>query len=70
MQNPFLIFISNRKLFEGLWLFSTENRKKKCVVHELVAYKGISRWYKKIGIKESGLKHMIGNIEEIMKRIG
>jgi len=44
-------------------------KKKRCVIHELVAYDRIARWYKKIGLKNSGLKHMTGNIGEILKKV-
>jgi len=42
---------------------------KKCIVHELVAYDKVSNWYKKLGIKETGLKHMSGSIKEILKNL-
>lgn len=43
--------------------------KNKCITHELVAYGKIARWYKTLGIKNSGLHHMEGNIKEIIRKI-
>jgi GNAT superfamily N-acetyltransferase len=44
-------------------------QKKKCVIHELVAYGRIARWYRALGVKNSGLHHMEGDIKEIIKKI-
>jgi GNAT superfamily N-acetyltransferase len=41
-----------------------------CVVHELIAYDKVAEWYKKIGMEDTGLHHMSGKIEDILKRIG
>jgi GNAT superfamily N-acetyltransferase len=44
-------------------------QKKKCVVHELVAYPRIARWYAKIGMKSTNLQYMAGDIKKIIKKI-
>ncbi len=43
--------------------------QKGCIIHELVAYKKPSEWYKKIGFKETELKYLSGNIKEIITRL-
>ena len=43
--------------------------KKNCQIHELVAYAGVAKWYKKIGMHETELKHMSGSIGEIIKQL-
>ncbi len=60
----------NRKI--GTKLFLEVNKvaeKKGCAVHGLIVYGRIARWYKKLGIKESGLKHMEGNIKDIIRKM-
>lgn len=44
-------------------------RRKGCTIHELIVYGRITRWYKRLGIKDSGLKHMQGKIKDIIKRM-
>ncbi len=44
-------------------------KSKDCRVHELVAYDAVAEWYKKIGMQNTGLHHMSGNVEEIIKRL-
>jgi len=46
-----------------------EAKRRKCIIHELISYEKTSRWYKKIGMKETGLKHLSGNIGRIIKKI-
>jgi len=54
------------KLFLSMMILA---KKKKCVVHELVAYARIARWYAKIGMKDTKLKHMAGDIQKIIKKM-
>lgn len=42
-------------------------KKRKCFIHQLVAYGDIARWYKKLGMEYSYLKYMEGNIESLLK---
>jgi GNAT superfamily N-acetyltransferase len=44
-------------------------KSKKCVVHELIAYAGVTRWYRKLGMKDTGLTHMDGKIDVIIKKL-
>lgn len=44
-------------------------KNKKCTVHDLIAYEKVSKWYKKIGMEETGLKYMSGNIKNIIKHL-
>lgn len=56
----------------GMKLFLEMNmiaKKKGCTIHELIVYGSIARWYKRLGIKESGLKHMQGKIKDIVRRM-
>lgn len=41
-----------------------------CIAHELVAYNKVAEWYRKIGLENTGLQHMSGNIDEIIKKLG
>ncbi|MFA6495387.1 MAG: GNAT family N-acetyltransferase [Candidatus Paceibacterota bacterium] len=43
--------------------------KEKCFFHALLAYKRASLWYKKIGLKETRLKHMSGDVRKIITAI-
>ena len=49
------------KLF--LSMMKIANRKK-CTTHELIAYGKPGTWYKKIGFKETKLKHLSGSIKK------
>lgn len=44
-------------------------KAKKCVVSELLAYADIARWYRGMGMKDTGLKHLDGKIDTIIKRL-
>lgn len=60
----------NKKI--GTKLFFEMNKiakRKRCTIHELIVYGRVARWYKKLGIKESGLKHMEGKIEDIIRKM-
>ncbi|MBI2640326.1 MAG: GNAT family N-acetyltransferase [Candidatus Sungbacteria bacterium] len=60
----------NRKI--GTKLFLDMNKiaaKRRCTIHELIVYGRVARWYKKLGIKESGLKHLEGRIKDIIKKM-
>jgi len=57
--------IGSKLLFKML----KKAREMKCSVHELVAYDGIAKRYKKLGLRDSGLNHMEGDINTILKKI-
>mgnify|MGYP001599383673 CR=1 FL=1 len=60
----------NQRIGTKLFLKINEiGEKKGCKIHEMLVYGRVERWYKKLGVKESGLKHMEGNIKEIIRRI-
>ena len=44
-------------------------KNKKCVAHELIAYGRVAHWYRKMGMKNSGLLPMSGDIKEILKKM-
>jgi GNAT superfamily N-acetyltransferase len=44
--------------------------KKKCIQHELLAYNLIAKWYRKVGLKNTGIIHMSGEIKHILKKLG
>ncbi|MDO8561142.1 MAG: GNAT family N-acetyltransferase [bacterium] len=61
----------NRKIGTDLFFQMIKIAEKKgCTIHELLAYGRVARWYKKLGIKEVGLKHMQGKIKDIIRRMG
>lgn len=56
-----------RKIGTGLYLAMMKCAKKKgCSGHELVAYEQAARWYGKIGMRETSLKHMGGSIDRVI----
>lgn len=60
----------HRKIGTKLFLEMNKIAKRKgCTIHELIVYGSIARWYKRLGIKESGLKHMQGKIKDIVRRM-
>jgi len=60
----------NQKIGSKLMLqMMKEAEEKGCVVHELIAYDEVAKWYRSLGMKDSGLHHMEGKIKEIEQNL-
>jgi GNAT superfamily N-acetyltransferase len=60
----------NQKIGSRLMLqMMKEAEEKGCLIHELIAYDEVAKWYRSLGMKDSGLHHMEGNIKEIEQNL-
>ncbi len=60
----------NQKIGSRLMLqMMKEAEEKGCLVHELLAYDEVAKWYRNLGMKDSGLHHMEGKIKEIKQNL-
>lgn len=60
----------NQKIGTKLMLqMMKEAEEKGCLIHELLAYDEIAKWYRKLGMRDSGLHHMEGEIKIIRQKL-